>query len=145
MKHISLSFATIVTIACAAHSAPRSTSPTASQPALGQFSISLAVKDLRASRTFYESLGFVAEDYKGPMPKYGESWLILRHGGAVIGLFHGLFDKNAITFNPPDVRAVQRAAKARGIAFALEADAGTGPAAAMAVDPDGNPVLIDQH
>jgi catechol 2,3-dioxygenase-like lactoylglutathione lyase family enzyme len=140
MKHITLSFAAIVTIACAAHSAPRS-----SPPPLGQFSISLAVKDLRASRAFYESLGFVADDYKGSTPKYGESWLILRHGDAVIGLFHGLFDKNALTFNPPDVRAVQRAAKARGIAFALEADGGTGPAAAMTIDPDGNPVLIDQH
>ena len=63
----------------------------------------------------------------------------------MIGLFQGLFDTNTITFNPADVRAVQRDAKARGIAFKLEAPAGTGPAAAFAFDPDGNPVLLDQH
>jgi len=119
--------------------------PATPPSALGQFSVSLAVKDLHASRAFYESLGFVAEDHRGTLPRYGESWLILRNGDAVVGLFHGMFDKNTLTFNPTDVRAVQRTAKARGVAFVLEADAGTGPAAALAIDPDGNPVLIDQH
>src|SRR5262245_57012706 len=134
---IVLSFITVISCVSA---------PTPTPPAgLGAFSVSLAVKDLHASRAFYESLGFAAEDYRGALPRYGESWLILRNGTAVVGLFHGMFDKNTLTFNPTDVRAVQRAAKARGVAFVLEADAGTGPAAAMAIDPDGNPVLIDQH
>src|ERR1051326_2242066 len=100
MKHLTLSVVAIV-IACAHSTTP----PSSTQPPLGQFSVSLAVKDLHASRTFYESLGCVAEDYRGPLPKYGDSWLILRNGEAVIGLFHGLFDNNALTFNPPDVRA----------------------------------------
>lgn len=115
------------------------------QHLLGTFSISLAVKDLAASRAFYEALGFVAITHDTSPPGYGKSYLMLSHGPTMIGLFQGLFDKNALTFNPTDVRAIQRAAKQRGIAFALEAPDGDGPAAAMAIDPDGNPVLIDQH
>ena len=120
--------------------------PVPKQSPLGPFSISLAVKDLAKSRAFYEALGFVAITHEkaGP-PGYGKKYLMMRSGDAVIGLFQGLFDQNALTFNPRDVRAIQRAAKAKGIAFQLEAPDGTGPAAAMALDPDGNPVLIDQH
>jgi catechol 2,3-dioxygenase-like lactoylglutathione lyase family enzyme len=127
-------------------SAPAASSPARTGSPLGPFSISLAVKDLARSRTFYEALGFVAITHEkaGP-PGYGKRYLMMRSGDAVIGLFQGLFDRNALTFNPSDVRAIQRQAKAKGIAFQLEAPAGTGPAAAMALDPDGNPVLIDQH
>ena len=123
--------------ACAHASAP--------PPApLGRFSISLTVKDVQASRAFYEGLGFVAEPDPGKLPNYGTKWLILSHGTAHIGLFQGAFERNMLTFQPADVRAVQRAAKARGIHFQLEAPDGQGPAAALAIDPDGNPVLVDQ-
>ena len=119
---------------------------------LGAFSVSLAVKDLPASRAFYEKLGFsfVGGDSK--------NWLILRNGNATIGLFQGMFEKNILTFNPgwsetcetvegfKDVREHQRELKAKGIGFQTEADETTkGPASFVIVDPDGNPVLFDQH
>lgn len=120
---------------------------------LGAFSTSLAVKDLAASRAFYEAFGFAAS---GGDPAQG--WLILRNGDTVIGLFQGMFEKNMLTFNPgwdqqcgevagfTDVRELQRRLKAQGIALTTEADeATTGPAHFVAVDPDGNPVLVDQH
>lgn len=120
---------------------------------LGAFSISLAVKDIQASRAFYEALGF--QSFGG---KAEDNWLILKNGDHVIGLFQGMFDKNMLTFNPgwsqdaqnlpefTDVRELQKQLKGRGIALAVEADeATTGPAHLMLVDPDGNPVLIDQH
>jgi len=142
MNHLILLVSVLV--GCVA-SAPAAAPPATTSP-LGQFSLSLAVKDLKASRTFYEALGFVAIRHATDAPPgYGTRYVMLRSGDAVIGLFQGLFDKNALTFNPRDVRAIQRDAKARGIKFQLEAPAGTGPAAAMAIDPDGNPVLIDQH
>jgi catechol 2,3-dioxygenase-like lactoylglutathione lyase family enzyme len=120
---------------------------------LGAFSISLAVKDLEASRAFYEKLGFT---------KFGgnadQNWLILKNGAHVIGLFQGMFDKNILTFNPgwdqdaqavegfEDVRELQRKLRAAGVTFATEADEKTtGPASFVLVDPDGNPVLVDQH
>jgi catechol 2,3-dioxygenase-like lactoylglutathione lyase family enzyme len=120
---------------------------------LGNFSISLAVKDLQASRAFYEKLGF---------KKFGgdptQNWLILKNGDHVIGLFQGMFEKNILTFNPgwdsnartlpsfTDVREIQRQLKAKGVQFAAEADeSSTGPASFMVIDPDGNPVLLDQH
>ena len=119
---------------------------------LGAFSISLAVKDLDASRAFYETLGF--ENAGGD----GEHWQILRNGTHVIGLFQGMFERNILTFNPGwdqnaqpltsfrDVRDLQRELKRRGMKFAQEADEnGTGPASFVVVDPDGNPVLVDQH
>lgn len=116
---------------------------------LGQFSVSLTVKDLAASRAFYEKLGFEVYRHwpKGTPPGYEKSWVILQlQGGATIGLFHGMFDKNTLTFNPLDVRSVQRELKARGMAFTVEADEKTqGPAFVMLTDPDGNPVLLDQH
>ena len=120
---------------------------------LGHFSISLAVKDLAASRTFYEKLGFAVV--------FGEpeqNWLILQNGDSTIGLFQGMFENNLLTFNPgwdaraqrleefDDVRAVQRQLKENGLELASEADESTtGPASLMLIDPDGNPVLIDQH
>ena len=146
-----LAFASAFLLACASSPArpasPASpASPAAPESPLGTFSISLAVKDLAASRTFYEGLGFVAVEHEaGQPPGYGTKWLMLRSGNAMIGLFQGFFPTNTITFNPLDVRAVQRQAKAAGIAFKLEAPDGTGPAAAFTFDPDGNPVLLDQH
>lgn len=120
---------------------------------LGAFSVSLAVKDIAASRAFYEKLGF--EQVGGDQ---AQNWLILRNGDATIGLFQGMFDKNLLTFNPgwsgkaepleefDDVREIQHSAKAGGLQLTSEADeAGTGPASFTLSDPDGNPILIDQH
>jgi catechol 2,3-dioxygenase-like lactoylglutathione lyase family enzyme len=120
---------------------------------LGAFSISLAVKDLEASRIFYEKFGFTV--FAG---EAAHNWLILKNGRHVIGIFQGMFEKNILTFNPgwnsdavkldsfTDVRELQRQLKAAGVPLITEADeAGTGPASVMAVDPDGNPILLDQH
>ncbi|WP_417524126.1 VOC family protein [Marinovum sp.] len=120
---------------------------------LGAFSVSLAVKDLEASRAFYEKLGFsvmAGEAERG--------YLILKNDAVVIGLFQGMFERNMLTFNPgwdqsaqpvegfTDVRDLQAALKAEGVAFAQEADPeGAGPASFVVIDPDGNPVLVDQH
>lgn len=119
---------------------------------LGAFSVSLAVKDLQASRAFYEAFGFTA--FGGN----GKNWLIMKNGSHLIGLFPGMFEKNILTFNPgwdsdaktvdgfTDVRELQRRVKAAGITLATEADeTTTGPASFVAVDPDGNPMLVDQH
>ncbi len=108
---------------------------------LGRFSISLAVKDIAASRAFYEKLGFeVYDDHQD------ENWMILTHGSTVVGLFQGMFEHNTLTFNPVDVRAVQRHLKAEGVPLMHEADESTsGPDYVIVVDPDGNPILIDQH
>ncbi|MBL8156077.1 MAG: VOC family protein [Anaerolineae bacterium] len=107
---------------------------------LGTFSVSLAVKNLKAARDFYEALGFTVID--GNMEQH---WLILENGQAKIGLFEGLFENNILTFNPPDVRSIQRELKAKGITLTLEADESTsGPAHITLVDPDGNAILIDQ-
>lgn len=112
---------------------------------LGQFSICLAVKDIHVSRQFYETLGFEAHD-----DHEDENWMILRNGDAVIGLFQGMFDKNMLTFNPNpaemDVREIQRRLKANRVKLGHEADESTtGPDYLDLVDPDGNPILIDQH
>jgi lactoylglutathione lyase len=120
---------------------------------LGAFSISLAVKNLEASRQFYEKLGFT-----GFAGDPSHNWLILRNGDHVIGLFQGMFDKNILTFNPgwdqnaqplaafTDVRELQRRLKADGMPFVSEADESTtGPASFIVADPDGNPILVDQH
>lgn len=120
---------------------------------LGAFSVSLNVADIAASKAFYEALGFV--------PAGGEAahgWLIMRNGTTTIGLFQGMFDKNIMTFNPgwdaqcetldsyDDVRAIQRELKARGIELADTVDEKSkGPGSIMVTDPDGNPILIDQH
>ena len=120
---------------------------------LGAFSISLAVKDLEASRAFYEKFGFQA--FAG---NASQNWLIMKNGGHVIGLFQGMFEKNILTFNPgwdnnaqklasfTDVRELQRQLKAQGVQLQQQADESTtGPASFVAVDPDGNPILVDQH
>ena len=120
---------------------------------LGNFSVSLAVKNIEASRQFYEKFGFVVF-----MGDASSGWLILKNGEVVIGLFQGVFEKNTLTFNPgwdgnaepleqfTDVRELQRRLKAQGVALAAEADESTtGPAHFMAIDPDGNPILVDQH
>ena len=120
---------------------------------LGSFSVSLAVKDIAASRAFYEKLGF-----KVIIGDQAKNWLILRNETTTIGLFQGMFPRNTMTFNPgwdassnslpdfDDVRDVQRALKERGLELTTAADeATTGPASLMLLDPDGNPILIDQH
>ena len=120
---------------------------------LGAFSISLAVKDIAASRAFYEKLGFTV--FGGNQEHH---WLILKNGDHLIGLFQGMFERNALTFNPgwdqnaqpldefTDVRELQRLLKAQGVALTTEADEnGSGPAHIAMLDPDGNPVLIDHH
>ena len=120
---------------------------------LGAFSISLAVKNLEASRQFYENFGFKV--FGG---NAAQNWLILKNGDHNIGLFQGMFDKNILTFNPgwdqdaqklatfTDVRELQRRLKAQGVRLVNEADESTtGPASFIAVDPDGNPILVDQH
>ena len=120
---------------------------------LGAFSISLTVKDLKASREFYEKLGFEVFGGKTEM-----NYLIMKNGNALIGLFQGMFDQNILTFNPgwdenaqkleafSDVREIQAHLKKEGLKLEREADVNTsGPASIVLVDPDGNPVLIDQH
>ncbi len=154
MRPITLCVLVFILCGCAAND-----KPTAAQPpkepdmSLGNFSVSLAVKDIAASRDFYEKLGFevVAGDQK-------QNWLVLSNGDARIGIFQGMFDRNMLTFNPgwdsekntlakfDDVRELQRRFKARGLTLTMEADESTtGPAYLMLADPDGNPILIDQH
>ena len=120
---------------------------------LGTFSISLAVNDLQSSKAFYEKFGFTV--FGGEASQH---WLILKNGDHTIGLFQSMFEKNTLTFNPgwdsnagkldtfTDVRELQRQLKAEGVQLTSEADeATTGPASFIAVDPDGNPILVDQH
>jgi catechol 2,3-dioxygenase-like lactoylglutathione lyase family enzyme len=120
---------------------------------LGAFSVSLAVKDITASRAFYEKLGF-----KVVGGEQEHKWLIMRNGSTNIGLFQGMFERNILTFNPgwdqeanplpsfADVREIQRLLRSRGLALTQEADeSGQGPAHIAFLDPDGNPVLVDQH
>ena len=120
---------------------------------LGNFSVSLSVKDIKASKAFYEKL-----DFKEVGGKLDENWIVLQNGNARIGLFQGMFDKNIMTFNPgwtkdketltdfEDVRELQRVFKARGITMTTEADESTqGPGYFMVADPDGNTLLFDQH
>lgn len=120
---------------------------------LGVFSISLAVKDLQASKSFYEKLGFSV--FAGDAT---QNWLIMKNGVHAIGLFQGMFDKNTLTFNPgwdsnaqpldqfTDVRKLQRRLKEQGVQLEVETDENSaGPGSLMLFDPDGNPILIDQH
>ena len=120
---------------------------------LGAFSVSLAVKDLANSRAFYEKLGFSVVAGQAD-----QNWLILRNASTTIGLFQGMFDRNIMTFNPgwdaegealdefTDLRELQRRLGAKGVDFEVQADEdSTGPASFIVVDPDGNPVLFDQH
>ncbi len=118
---------------------------------LGAFSLSLAVQDLEVSKAFYGKLGF--ESVGG-----GEGWQILRNGDHVLGLFQGMFERNTLTFNPgwnqqgeetdafTDVRELQQALRAAGVDILSEVDeSGSGPGSLVVMDPDGNPILIDQH
>lgn len=120
---------------------------------LGAFSISLSVKDIKASKLFYENLGFAA--FAGDL---GKNYLIMKNGNSLIGLFQGMFANNLLTFNPgwdenanktnpfDDVRRIQQHLKSNGIKLESEADENTsGPASLMVLDPDGNMILIDQH
>ena len=107
---------------------------------LGNFSISLAVKDIDASLGFYTKLGFEVLD-----GKKAEGWLILQNGKAVIGLFQGMFESNIMTFTPADVRSIQKSLEADGVALIEKADLGSeGPAHITLADPDGNAILMDQ-
>jgi catechol 2,3-dioxygenase-like lactoylglutathione lyase family enzyme len=119
---------------------------------LGAFSISLAVKDIALSRAFYEKLGFTK--FHG---EEEQKWLILKNGETVIGLFEGMFPRNMLTFNPgwdqdaqdlddfDDVRAIQQSLLDAGVTLDSKAEGAAGPASIMLTDPDGNPILIDQH
>jgi catechol 2,3-dioxygenase-like lactoylglutathione lyase family enzyme len=120
---------------------------------LGAFSVSLAVSDIVASKAFYEKLGFTL--FHGDI---AQKWLIMKNGDHIIGLFQGMFERNILTFNPgwdqnaqpievfTDVRELQRNLKQSGLRLASEADeSGSGPASCMIIDPDGNPILLDQH
>ncbi|MCA9757724.1 MAG: VOC family protein [Candidatus Eisenbacteria bacterium] len=119
---------------------------------LGAFSVSLAVQDIEASRTFYEALGF---EFAGG--DAAQNWLILRNGTTTIGLFQGMFEKNMMTFNPGwnakaepldtfvDVREIAKDLEAKGQTLLHKNLEGTGPGSFALVDPDGNPVLFDQH
>ena len=120
---------------------------------LGAFSVSLSVKDIKVSKSFYQKLGFAV--FGGDET---QNWLIMKNVDHVIGLFQGMFEQNILTFNPgwdqnaqpvdsfTDVRDLQKALKAQGIKFASEADErSTGPASFIVMDPDGNPILVDQH
>ena len=120
---------------------------------LGAFSISLTVKDIKASKAFYEKLGF--EIFGGDE---SQNWLIMKNRDTIVGLFQGMFDQNMLTFNPgwdsnaseiegfTDVRDLQRKLKEQGVEMITEADeSSTGPASFMIADPDGNPILVDQH
>jgi lactoylglutathione lyase len=158
LRRFAVPFAAVLVAACAAPAptepadAPTAPAPAAASP-LGAFSVSLAVKDLAASRAFYEKLGFTAAGGDGVR------WQMLRQGDVVIGLFQGMFERNTLTFNPGwtqqatpvahgfrDVRELQAQLQARGLQPVPAADpASTGPAYFMLVDPDGNPVLFDQH
>lgn len=120
---------------------------------LGAFSISLAVKNIETSRAFYAKFGFTVVGGDA-----AQNWLILRNSDHTIGLFQGMIEKNTLTFNPgwdntatqvdtfTDVRDLQRQLKDQGVELLTEADeTSTGPASFIAVDPDGNPILVDQH
>jgi catechol 2,3-dioxygenase-like lactoylglutathione lyase family enzyme len=120
---------------------------------LGAFSISLSVKDIHTSKTFYETLGFAV--FAGDIER---NYLIMKNGNALVGLFQGMFENNIMTFNPgwdenagaldsfDDVRTIQKHLKESGINLETEADeTTTGPASCVVMDPDGNAILIDQH
>jgi len=120
---------------------------------LGNFSVSLTVKDIKASKAFYEQL-----DFQQVGGKLEQNWVILQNGTTTVGLFQGMFDKNMMTFNPgwtkdkealkdfQDVRELQSVLKQRGVKLTSEADeSGDGPASFTLVDPDDNPILFDQH
>ncbi|HEY5721900.1 MAG TPA: VOC family protein [Allosphingosinicella sp.] len=119
---------------------------------LGNFSVSLAVKDIHASRAFYEKLGFAQVH-----GETGQGWAIMKNGSTKIGLFQGMFDRNMLTFNPgwdqdgqpdgksEDVRIIRQRLQAEGLDVGAEIESKEGPGSFMLTDPDGNPILFDQH
>ncbi len=149
-----------LTLATLTNGLPNGATPTHATPTLnedamqlGNFSVSLAVKDIKASRAFYDKLGF--KEVGGKME---QNWVILQNETATIGLFQGMFEKNIMTFNPgwdrdkktledfQDVRELQAMMKEKGIKLTTEADPDTqGPGSLVLVDPDGNSILVDQH
>lgn len=144
---------TVISAATALAAAGPAQAATPPRIELGAFSISLNVKDLQASKQFYEKFGFT--EFAGAA---AQNWLIMKNGDHVIGLFQGMFEKNIMTFNPgwdsnaqklpafTDVREIQRRLKAQGVQILKEADEnGKGPASFIALDPDGNQLLFDQH
>jgi catechol 2,3-dioxygenase-like lactoylglutathione lyase family enzyme len=156
MKPIIPSLVLIVLAVCASARAPQSQQSSAKEKPkmrLGNFSVSLAVKDIRASRAFYEKLGFRAIGGDA-----AQKWLILQNETCTIGLFQGMFEKNTLAFNPgwdrhgkplpdfDDVRDIQKSLKSQGLTLLTQADeSSTGPASLVPLDPGGNPILIDQH
>lgn len=150
-----LSLAMAGTAAATLMSTPRQSEPAAPKPALqlGNFSVSLNVKDIKASKAFYEKL-----DFKQVGGKVEQNWVVLQNGTTTVGLFQGMFERNMLTFNPgwssskeplkefQDVRELQRTLKSRGLSLQTEADeTSSGPASFVLADPDGNPILFDQH
>ncbi len=153
MMAMGASFLFVVGTATLADTQPHQGSVEESKMQLGNFSISLTVKDLQVSMAFYEKL-----DFKQTFGDVAQNYVIMQNGTTTIGLFQGMFDKNILTFNPgwnnkaetldsfQDVRDLQAVLKERGITIVQEADpASTGPASFVVVDPDGNPILVDQH
>ena len=156
MKPIIPSLALIMLAVCASSSFPKpeqSSTTEKTKMRLGNFSISLAVKDIHASRAFYDKLGFrkIAGDVD-------QKWLILQNETCTIGLFQGHLEKNTLTFNPgwdrncktlpdfDDVRDIQKSLKSQGLTLRTQADeSSTGPASLVLLDPDGNPIFVDQH
>lgn len=135
------------------HAQPRPSLNQEKDMQLGNFSVSLTVADLDASIAFYEKLGF-----KKIVAEPGSNYVIMQNATSTIGLFHGMFEKNILTFNPgwdrnaqpldkfEDVRDIQRQLREKGIEPVMAADESTsGPASFVVVDPDGNPILVDQH
>lgn len=120
------------------------------KPDLGQFSMSLNVKDVDVSVNFYDALGFKVVDGGHMNESFADTdsakWRILQNEDTIIGLFQGMFSKNVMTFNPTDVRSVQKNLKANGVQLIKEVDEeGSGPESVMFQDPDGNQILLDQH
>ncbi len=131
---------------------PAAYSTTIDPPELGNFSVSLTVKDIGASKAFYEKLGFIQVD--GSLTK---GWAIMNNGATKIGLFQGMFERNTLTFNPgwdqngmpnanaEDIRSLQQRLKRAGLETGAEIKSAKGPASFAITDPDGNPILFDQH
>ena len=153
MKALTLAVVLAVVAIAGPATAPSAETTEKKAMELGNFSVSLTVKDIKASKAFYEKL-----DFKEVGGKLEDNWIVLQNGNAKIGLFQGMFDKNIMTFNPgwtkdketlkdfPDVRELQHTLKARGLTMAPAADETTeGPAHFMVTDPDGNTLLFDQH
>jgi catechol 2,3-dioxygenase-like lactoylglutathione lyase family enzyme len=109
---------------------------------LGQFSVSLTVKDIAKSKDFYETLGFKTHPECGSI---ADKWLILEKGTTVIGLFEGMFESNILTFNPTDVRAIEKHLQASDITIDTPTQGSSGPTHFLLKDPDGNTVMFDQH